>query len=66
MVYLKKIMSSFLEKKKNEITLLGNRLPDLRAKVNNYFQSLDFFEQKLITEIKNTISEKKMSFIEND
>ena len=64
-VYLKKIMSSFLEKKLNEITILGNRIPDLIARVNNYFQSLDFFEQKIITEIKNTISEKKISFIEN-
>ena len=64
-LYLKKIMSSFLEKKKNEITILRNRLPDLKTRVNNYFQSLDFFEQKLINEIKNKLSEKKISFIEN-
>ena len=64
-LYLKKIMASFLEKKKNEVSILKNKLPDLKNKVNTYFQSLDFFEQKLITEIKNTISEKKMSFIEN-
>ena len=64
-VYLKKIMSSFLEKKQNEITILRNRLPDPIAKVNNYFQSLDFFEQKLINEIKNKLSEKKILFIEN-
>jgi len=65
LLYLKKIVSSILEKKQNEITILRNRLPDLKARVNNYFQSLDFFEQKLITEIKNTISEKKISFIQN-
>jgi len=64
-LYLKKIMASFLEKKKNEITILKNRLPDLRNRVNTNFQSLDFFEQKLITEIKNTLSEKKILFIEN-
>ena len=64
-LYLKKIMTSFLEKKKNEVTILKNRLPDLKNKVNTYFQSLDFFEQKLINEIKNKLSEKKILFIEN-
>ena len=64
-LYLKKIMDSFLEKKKNKITILKNRLPDLKNKVNTYFQSLDFFEQKLINEIKNTLSEKKLLFIES-
>ena len=64
-LYLKKIMNSFLEKKKNEVTILKNRLPDLKNKVNTYFQSLDFFEQKLINEIKNKLSEKKILFIEN-
>ncbi len=64
-LYLKKIMSSFIEKKKNQISILRNRLPDLKTRVNFYFQSLDFFEQKLITEVKNTVSEKKISFIEN-
>ena len=64
-VYLKKTMTSFIEKKKNELTILKNRLPDLRNKVNTYFQSLDFFEQKLINEIKNKLSEKKILFIEN-
>ena len=64
-LYLKKIIASFLEKKKNEITILKNRLPDLKNTVNTYFQSLDLFEQKLINEIKNTLSEKKISFIEN-
>ena len=58
-LYLKKIMASFLEKKKNEVTILKNKLPDLKNKVNTYFQSLDFFEQKLINEIKNKLSEKK-------
>ena len=58
-------MSSFIEKKKNQISILRNRLPDLKTRVNFYFQSLDFFEQKLITEVKNTVSEKKISFIEN-
>ena len=64
-LYLKKIMDSFLEEKKNKITILKNRLPDLKNKVNTYFQSLDFFEQKLINEIKNTLSEKKLLFIES-
>tara|TARA_Y100001978_G_scaffold51519_1_gene46380 strand:- start:43 stop:1380 length:1338 start_codon:yes stop_codon:yes gene_type:complete len=64
-LYLKKIMASILEKKKNKITILKNRLPDLKNKVNTYFQSLDFFEQKLINEIKNTLSEKKLFFIES-
>ena len=64
-LYLKKIMDSFLEEKKNKITILKNRLPDLKNKVNTYFQSLDFFEQKLINEIKNTLSEKKLFFIES-
>ena len=64
-LYLKKIMASLLEKKKNKITILKNRLPDLKNRVNTYFQSLDFFEQKLITEIKNTLSEKKLLFIES-
>ena len=64
-LYLKKTMTSFIEKKKNELTILKNRLPDLRNKVNTYFQSLDFFEQKLINEIKNKLSEKKILFIEN-
>ena len=64
-LYLKKTMTSFIEKKKNELTMLKNRLPDLRNKVNTYFQSLDFFEQKLINEIKNKLSEKKILFIEN-
>ena len=64
-LYLKKIMFSILEKKKNKITILKNRLPDLKNKVNTYFQSLDFFEQKLINEIKNTLSEKKLLFIES-
>ncbi len=64
-LYLKKIMSSFIEKKKNQISILRNRLPDLKTRVNFYFQNLDFFEQKLITEVKNTVSEKKISFIEN-
>ena len=64
-LYLKKIMTSFLEKKKNEVTIFKNRLPDIRNKVNTYFQSLDFFEQKLINEIKNKLSEKKILFIEN-
>ena len=63
-LYLKKIMVSLIEKKKNKITILKNRLPDLKNRVNTYFQSLDFFEQKLITEIKNTLSEKKLLFIE--
>ena len=63
-LYLKKIVTSFLEKKKNEITILQNRLPDLKNKVNTYFQSLDFFEQKLINEIKNTLSDKRLLFIE--
>ena len=58
-------MSSFLEKKQSELSILKNRLPDLKARVNNYFQSLDFVEQKLINEIKNTISEKKISFVQN-
>ena len=39
-------MASFLEKKKNEVSILQNKLPDLKNKVNTYFQSLDFFEQK--------------------
>ena len=64
-LYLKKIMTSFLEKKKNEVTIFKNRLPDIRNKVNTYFQSLDFFEQKLINEIKNKLSQKKILFIEN-
>ena len=64
-LYLKKIMASFLEKKKNEVTILKNKLPDLKNKVNAYFQSLDFFEQKLINEIKNKLSQKKILFIEN-
>ena len=64
-LYLKKIMASFLEKKKNEVTILKNKLPDLKNKVNTYFQSLDFFEQKLINEIKNKLSQKKILFIEN-
>ena len=64
-LYLKKIMVSLIEKKKNKITILKNRLPDLKNKVNTYFQSLDFFEQKLINEIKNTLSEKKLFFIES-
>ena len=64
-LYLKKIMASFLEKKKNEVSILKNKLPDLKNKVNTYFQSLDFFEQKLINEIKNKLSQKKILFIEN-
>ena len=55
----------FFRKKQSELSILKNRLPDLKARVNNYFQSLDFVEQKLITEIKNTISEKKISFVQN-
>ena len=64
-LYLKKIMASFLEKKKNEVSILKNKLPDLKNKVNTYFQSLDFFEQKLINEINNKLSQKKILFIEN-
>ena len=64
-LYLKKIMASFLEKKKNEVSILKNKLPDLKNKVNTYFQSLDFFEQKLINEINSKLSQKKILFIEN-
>ena len=63
-ITLKKNFISNFEKKSLNLQLITSKIPDLNEKINNYFQNLDYLDQKMVNLLSEQLQNAKIKLFE--